>query len=55
MTDTMGVVKPELAGDLAKLKDAKIPVDIRFEQGLETLGLSQYAAPASKSVPSAKP
>ena len=25
--------------DLAKLKDAKIPVDIRFEQGLETLGL----------------
>ena len=46
MTETMGVVKPELAGDLAKLKDAKIPVDIRFEQGLETLGLSQYAAPA---------
>jgi len=44
MTDTMGVVKPELAADLAKLKDAKIPVDIRFEQGLETLGLSQYAA-----------
>ena len=44
MTDTMGVVKPELAGDLAKLKDAKIPVDIRFEQGLETLGLSQYAS-----------
>ncbi|HVR81950.1 MAG TPA: Zn-dependent hydrolase, partial [Luteimonas sp.] len=44
MTDTMGVVKPELAGDLAKLKDAKIPVDIRFEQGLETLGLSQYKA-----------
>jgi hypothetical protein len=55
MTDTMGVVKPELAGDLAKLKDAKIPVDIRFEQGLETLGLSQYAAPASKPVPAAKP
>jgi len=49
MTDTMGVVKPELAGDLAKLKDAKIPVDIRFEQGLETLGLSQYvSAPAAK-------
>jgi hypothetical protein len=55
MTDTMGVVKPELAGDLAKLKDAKIPVDIRFEQGLETLGLSQYAAPASKPVPAAQP
>jgi hypothetical protein len=44
MTETMGVVKPELAGDLAKLKDAKIPVDIRFEQGLGTLGLSQYAS-----------
>ena len=46
MTDTMGVVKPQLAGDLAKLKDAKIPVDIRFEQGLATLGLSGYAAAA---------
>ena len=44
MTDTMGIVKPELAGDLAKLKDAKIPVDIRFEQGLQTLGLAQYAS-----------
>ena len=40
MTETMGVVKPQLAADLAKLKDADIPVDIRFEQGLQTLGLS---------------
>ncbi|GAB3377846.1 dipeptidyl-peptidase 3 family protein [Lysobacter fragariae] len=48
LTDTMGVIKPELAADLAKLKDAKIPVDIRFEQGLDVLGLSQYAAPAAK-------
>ncbi len=54
MTDTMGVVKPELAGDLAKLKDAKIPVDIRFEQGLETLGLSQYATPAAAPAPAAR-
>ena len=46
MTDTMGVIKPELAADLAKLKEAKIPIDVRFEQGLETLGLAQYAAPA---------
>jgi hypothetical protein len=38
MTDTLGVVKPELAADLARLKDAKIPVDIRFEQGLDVLG-----------------
>ena len=43
MTETMGVVKPQLAADLAKLKDAKIPVDIRFEQGLQALGLEQYA------------
>jgi hypothetical protein len=46
MTDTLGVTKPELAADLARLKDAKIPVDIRFEQGLDVLGLSQYATPA---------
>src|SRR5688572_23895646 len=46
MTETLGMIKPELAADLAKLKDAKIPIDIRFEQGLEVLGLSQYAAPA---------
>jgi hypothetical protein len=32
MTDTLGVIKPELAADLTKLNDAKIPVDIRFEQ-----------------------
>jgi hypothetical protein len=51
MTETMGVVKPELAGDLAKLKDAKIPVDIRFEQGLETLGLTQYAVAPATTAP----
>jgi hypothetical protein len=48
MTDTLGVIKPELASDLAKLKDAKIPVDVRFEQGLGVLGLSQYATPATE-------
>ncbi|HZV24177.1 MAG TPA: Zn-dependent hydrolase [Luteimonas sp.] len=47
MTETMGVVKPQLAADLAKLKEANIPVDIRFEQGLQTLGLSQYATSSS--------
>ena len=46
MTESFGVIKPELASDLAKLKDAKIPVDVRFEQGLNVLGLSQYATPA---------
>ena len=48
MTDTLGVIKPELAADLARLKDAKIPIDVRFEQGLDVLGLSQYATPATK-------
>ena len=43
MTDTMGVVKPELEADLARLDAAGIPIDVRFEQGLEQLGLSQYA------------
>lgn len=47
MTDTLGIIKPELTADLARLKDAKIPVDIRFEQGLDVLGLSQYATPAT--------
>ncbi|HEY0502430.1 MAG TPA: Zn-dependent hydrolase [Lysobacter sp.] len=44
MTETMGVIRPELAADLARLKDAKIPVDIRFEQGLETLALQEFAS-----------
>ena len=44
MTDTLGIIKPELEKDLAKLDAAGIPVDIRFEQGLEVLGLSEYAA-----------
>ena len=48
MTESLGVIKPELASDLAKLKDAKIPVDVRFEQGLDVLGLSQYATPATQ-------
>ena len=44
MTETMGVIQPTLAKDLTKLKDAHIPVDIRFEQGLETLGLQEFAS-----------
>lgn len=43
MTETLGVVKPQLAADLDRLKAAKIPVDVRFEQGLGVLGLEQYA------------
>jgi len=48
MTETMGVIKPELTADLAKLKDAKIPIDIRFEQGLGILGLSRFTAPTAQ-------
>jgi hypothetical protein len=43
LTDGMGNVDAELAGDLKKLEGAKIPVDIVFEQGLEVLGLQPPA------------
>ncbi len=35
----MGVIKPELKSDLIRLDDAKIPVDVVFEQGVDVLGL----------------
>ncbi|WP_405232242.1 dipeptidyl-peptidase 3 family protein [Lentisalinibacter salinarum] len=38
-TDTLGVVRPELADALARVNAADIPVDVRFEQGREVLGL----------------
>ncbi len=41
LTDTMGVVKPDLAADLKKLDTAGIPVDVKFEQGLDVLGLDK--------------
>jgi hypothetical protein len=41
LTDTLGAVDAELAGDLRRLDQAHIPVDIRFEQGLGVLGLSK--------------
>jgi len=39
MVTTMGVIKPDLAADLQKLSDARIPVDITFKQGKKILGL----------------
>jgi hypothetical protein len=39
ITDTMGVIDPQLGADLKKLDAAHIPVDVRFEQGLDVLGL----------------
>ena len=46
MTDTMGVISPELAADLKRLDTAKIPIDVTFEQGLDVLGL-QRVPPAA--------
>ena len=34
-----GVIRPQLKKDIARLKTAGIPVDIIFDQGVETLGL----------------
>ena len=39
LTDEKGVIGPELAADLKKLDAAGIPIDVRFKQGLDVLGL----------------
>lgn len=39
LVEKMGVIKPQLANDLARLERAEIPVDIHFEQGKDVLGL----------------
>ena len=39
LTNTKGVIGPELQADLDRLSEANIPVDIRFNQGLSELGL----------------
>ncbi len=36
-----GIVSPQLKADLQKLNDANIPVDIIFDQGIQTLGLQE--------------
>jgi len=41
MTERLGVIEPELQGDLEKLSAAGIPIDIRFDQGLDVLGLER--------------
>ena len=35
-----GVIKPQLAADLARLSEADIPVDVKFNQGKAILGLN---------------
>jgi hypothetical protein len=49
MTDSLGVIGPELAADLKRLEQARIPIDVRFEQGLQVLGLQAHAKVASNS------
>jgi hypothetical protein len=39
LTDDKGVVGEQLAADLKKLDAAGIPIDVRFRQGLDVLGL----------------
>lgn len=41
LVETMGVIKPDLASDLARLEAANIPVDIHFNQGKKVLGLGE--------------
>ncbi len=41
LTEQMGKVGPQLGSDLKRLDAAQIPVDIRFEQGLDVLGLNK--------------
>ena len=40
LVETMGIIKPDLASDLARLEAASIPVDIHFNQGKKVLGLA---------------
>ena len=47
LTESMGVIGPQLAEDLRKLETAGIPVDVNFEQGLNVLGLEADAAAAA--------
>ena len=39
LVEEKGVIKPDLASDLARLEAANIPVDITFKQGKDVLGL----------------
>ncbi|MBD8524483.1 dipeptidyl-peptidase 3 family protein [Pseudomarimonas arenosa] len=41
----LGVIRPTLAGDLARLEAADIPVDIVFRQGLDVLNLGAQRSP----------
>jgi hypothetical protein len=40
LVDELGVIRPQLAGDLARLRNRNIPVDVAFIQGKSVLGLN---------------
>jgi hypothetical protein len=39
LAEAQGVIKPQLQGDLDRLTEANIPVDITFQQGTAELGI----------------
>ena len=39
LTESKGIIKPQLQGDLDRLTQANIPVDITFQQGTAELGI----------------
>ena len=39
LTDSKGIITPQLQSDLDRLTNASIPVDIVFQQGVAELGL----------------
>jgi hypothetical protein len=41
LTESRGVIEPQLQGDLDRLTNANIPVDITFRQGVAELGIAQ--------------
>ena len=41
LTEGKGIIGPDLQGDLDRLTEANIPVDITFRQGVEELGIDQ--------------
>jgi hypothetical protein len=43
LNDEMGVIRPQLEQDLKRIAEAKVPIDVSFEQGLDVLGLDDGA------------
>jgi len=52
MTDAQGIIQPQLHVDLERLSNDDIPIDIVFDQGLATLGLTD-SPPHAADAPSA--